>query len=69
MISKGDKVRIKATGKYHDQIARLSVIDGRRMRGKRKRGYRLLVDEPDGSMWAIPQYFTVEEIELVQKAA
>lgn len=61
MISKNDIVRIKA-GKYQGQTARVSIIDGRRMRGGAKRGYRLItIDAPLSGLG----YFTADELELV----
>ena len=65
MISKNDIVRIKV-GKYHGQTARVSVIDGRRIRGSAKRGYRLVtIDAPLSGLG----YFTAEELEIVVRGS
>ena len=61
MISKHDIVRIKV-GKYQGQTARVSIIDGRRMRGSAKRGYRLITIGPP--LYGLG-YFIAEELELV----
>ncbi len=59
MISKGDTVRVKAPGKFHGQEVKVLVIDGRRLRGKRKRAYKLYTKWDD---LPYPAYFTEDEI-------
>ncbi len=65
MIGKGSIVRITVPGKYYGQTGKISVIDGRRMRGKLKRGYRIFVREGDWP-WLTPRYFTPQEVEEKQ---
>ncbi len=64
MIVKGSLVRITTKGKYFGQEAKISVIDGRRMRGKLKRGYKIFIQEGDWP-WPTPRYFTPQDIEEI----
>lgn len=56
---KGDTVRITIPHTYQEQDLKILVIDGRRMRGKKKRGYKLgAIQLPFQSVG----YFTADEI-------
>lgn len=63
MIQKGDTVRVTAPGIFQGQEVKVLVIDGRRMRGKVKRAYKLL------TTWhgmVRTSYFTENEITLIE---
>ena len=59
MISVGDTVRVIVPGKFHEQVVKVLSIDGRRMRGKEKRAYKL--DVKWGGLTRA-SYFTEDEI-------
>lgn len=63
-ISPGDTVRVMVAGSYQGQIVKVMNIDGRRMRGRKKRGYKLKTMRGECISTA---YFTENEFEIVEK--
>ena len=63
MINKGDTVQVIVEGKFKGQIVKVLSVEGRRMRGKEKRAYKLDVKWDD---WPRPSYFTEDEFVIVE---
>ena len=62
MIVRGEMARVK-TGPYAGQTVEVLSIDGRRMRGVRKRGYKL--NTRHGELQS-PSYYSEVEIEVLK---
>ncbi len=64
MIQKGDMVRVKVAGIFHGQEVKVVNVEGRRLRGKERRAYKLATTW-DGMIRA--SFFSEEEIELIKQ--